>query len=44
MRLTENCLSVAIKASLKKPALRVFRLLQRATELKIRRQIRRAPE
>ena len=44
MRLTESRLRVLIKISLQKLMLRDFRLLQRATELEIRREIRRAPE
>ncbi len=44
MRLAESRLRVLIKISLQKLILRDFRLLQRATELEIRRQIRRAPE
>ena len=44
MRLTESRLRVLIKISLQKLMLRDFRLLQCATELEIRREIRRAPE
>jgi hypothetical protein len=44
MRLAESRLRVALNVSLQKLMLHDFRLLQRATELEIRRQIRRAPK